>query len=112
MQGPMRDVSQQRHVEGLLLPQGERQSPILAKPIVERCNGQTATVTPASRQLSFPPSLLRDGPLERGFMGQYRLWLQHREIDQLLRMQLKTQEKELARVDDQINLLTNKTLQA
>jgi len=44
-------------------------------------------------------------------MGQYRLWLQHREIDQLLRAQLKTLVNELARVDEQISLLANPTSQ-
>jgi hypothetical protein len=44
-------------------------------------------------------------------MGQYRQWLQRREIDQLLRAQLKTFVKELARVDEQISLLANNTLQ-
>jgi len=44
-------------------------------------------------------------------MGQYRLWLHHREIDQLLHAQLKTLVKELARVDEQISLLTYITLQ-
>src|SRR2546430_15425477 len=45
------------------------------------------------------------------FMGQYRLWLHHREIDQLIQAQLKTLVKELARVDEQISLLANNTLQ-
>ncbi len=44
-------------------------------------------------------------------MGQYQLWLQHREIDQLLHAQLKALVKELARVDEQISLLANSTLQ-
>src|SRR5438034_1275854 len=45
------------------------------------------------------------------FMGQYRLWLQYREIDQLLHAQLKTLVKELTQVDEQINLLASNTLQ-
>ena len=44
-------------------------------------------------------------------MGQYRLWLQYREIDQLLHAQLKTLVKELTRVDEQIGLLASNTLQ-
>jgi len=44
-------------------------------------------------------------------MGQYRLWLQHREIDQLLHAQLKTLVKELTQVDEQIGLLASNTLQ-
>ena len=44
-------------------------------------------------------------------MGQYQLWLQHREIDQLLHAQLKALVKELAQVDEQISLLANNTLQ-
>lgn len=44
-------------------------------------------------------------------MGQYRLWLQHREIDQLLRAQLKTLVNELAQVDEQIRLLASSTIE-
>jgi len=44
-------------------------------------------------------------------MGQYRLWLQHREIDQLLRAQLKALVNELAQIDEQIRLLANSTVQ-
>ena len=43
-------------------------------------------------------------------MGQYRLWLQYREIDQLLHAQLKTLVKELTQVDEQIDLLASTTL--
>lgn len=44
-------------------------------------------------------------------MGQYRLWLQYREIDQLLSAQLKTLVNDLAQIDEQIRLLANSTVQ-
>ncbi len=38
-------------------------------------------------------------------MGQYRLWLHYREIDQHLGAQLKTREAELAKIDEEITRL-------
>ncbi len=42
-------------------------------------------------------------------MGQYRQWLHHREIDQLLRAQLVTLEHELAQLNERINAIEQET---
>jgi hypothetical protein len=43
-------------------------------------------------------------------MGQYRQWLHYREVDQLLRAQLETFEKELAQLQDQLQFLEDAPL--
>src|ERR1700736_6293141 len=57
------------------------------------------------------PSQKAEIPTKGDGMGQYQLWLQHREIDQLLRAQLKTLVNELAQVDERMRILANSTLQ-
>src|SRR5258708_2231655 len=59
---------QQRQAVRLQLQQSQEPFPILAKTIAKGCNELMVTAIPACGQLSFLPSLLRDGSPERIFM--------------------------------------------